>query len=206
MSHGERSTVHEFRSAPVVTGRMLLLEYALTAWIPVVCVREVLTLQQPLDEVIQLLFVAAITVFIMGWLTWSWLEFRRFGESVCRVSALPAAGAPSFEAEIECSLPLDSTAPVVVRLESRAALSKFPRPHWQIERAVDPREIRPLAAGRVIVPVRLDIPGGGATAGPSRAVWALKVARTRVGMDFHAEFTLPVMEAVDAAAGELMAH
>ena len=85
----------QFRSAPVVNGRMLLVEYAVTAWIPVVCVREALTTRQPVDEIIQLLFIAAMTVFILGWVTWSWIGFRRFGESVCRISALPAPGAAS---------------------------------------------------------------------------------------------------------------
>src|SRR6185295_914720 len=152
------SDAHEFRSARVVSGRMLLLEYAVTAWIPVLCVREALRTQQPVDEVVQLLFVAAISVFILGWLTWSWLEVLYFGEAVCRLSAQPTQDASSLDAEIECNLLLDSPDSVVVRLESRVALSKFPRRHWEVERQVDPSEIRRLGAGRVIVPVRFDIP------------------------------------------------
>jgi hypothetical protein len=192
--------VHEFRSVPIVTGRVLLVEYAVTAWIPVICVKEALTTQQPVDEIIQLLFIAAIAVFILGWLTWSWLEFRSFGESVCRLSAPPAPVAGSVDAEIECNLPLDSTSPVVVRLESRAALSKFPKTHWQVERAVDPREIRRLGGERVVVPVRLDIPARGAAAGRSGAVWMLAIARRRRGLDFRAEFIMPVMDAPKEAA------
>ena len=201
MSRDERNAVHEFRSAPIVTGRMLALEYAVTAWIPVVCVKEVLTQPQPVDEIVQLLFVAAVTVFILGWLTRSWLEFRRFGESVCRVAARPAPGAASFEAEIESRLPLDSPAPVVVRLESQAALSKFPTTHWRVERAVDPREIRRLDGKRVVVPVRLDIPAGGTPAGRSGAVWTLTLARRRPGMDFRAEFVMPVTAGTQEAVG-----
>ena len=201
MSRDGRNTAHEFRSAPVATGRMLLLEYALTAWIPVVCVREVLIEPQPVDEIIQLLFIAAITVFILGWLTRSWLEFRRFGESVCRVAVPPAPGAGSFEAEIECQLPLDTPAPVFVRLESHAALSKFPTTHWRVERAVDPREIRRLNGERVVVPVRLDIPARGAPSGPSGAVWTLTLARRRPGMDFRAEFVMPVTAGAEEAVG-----
>ena len=192
---------HEFRSAPIVTGRMLLLEYVVTAWIPVLCVREVLTTQQPVDEIIQLLFVAAVAVFILGWLTWSWLEFRRFGGSVCRISALPTASAAAFDAEIECKLPLEFPAPVVVRLESRAALSRLPRRHWQVARRVDPGEIRPLGAGRVIVPVRFDIPGPPPAAARSGAVWALEIVCSRWGMTFRAEFVMPLM-AVSAQVAE----
>src|SRR6185295_18378025 len=98
------SDAHEFRSARVVSGRMLLLEYAVTAWIPVLCVREALATPQPVDEVVQLLFVASIAAFILGWLTWSWLEFRYFGEAVCRLSALPTQRAAALDAEIECNL------------------------------------------------------------------------------------------------------
>jgi hypothetical protein len=190
MSYG-----HEFRSAPIVTGRMLLLEYAVTVWIPVLCVREVLTTQQPVDEIIQLLFVAAVAVFILGWLTWSWMESRCFRESVCRLSALPAASVSAFDAEIECNLPLESPASVVVRLESRVALSKFPRRHWQVEYRVDPSEVRPLGAGRVIVPVRFDIPGHRPVAAQSGAVWALEIACSRWGMTFRTEFVVPLMDA-----------
>jgi hypothetical protein len=185
---------HEFRSERIVSGRMLLLEYAVTAWIPVLCVREVLTTQQPVDEVIQLLFVAAIAVFILGWLTWSWLECLYFGDTVCRLSALPAQGAAALDAEIECNLPLDSPRPVVVRLESRVALSKFPRRHWQVERQVDPREVRRLGAGRVVVPVRFDIPARGAALAQAGSVWVLEIAQGRRWASFRAEFVMPVMD------------
>src|SRR5262245_33581508 len=182
MTHGQRNAFHEFRSAPVVTGRVLLLEYALTAWIPVLCVREVLMTQQPLDEIFQLLFVATMAVFILQWLTRSWLEFRLFGESVCRLSALPVAGATSLQAEIECNLPLDGPASVVVRLESRTALSKLPRRHWHVEQRVDPGEIRRLSAKRVIVPVQLAIPERARTSARSGAAWTLTIERRRRGM------------------------
>jgi hypothetical protein len=200
MTHGQRNALHEFRSAPVVTGRVLLLEYAVTAWIPVVCVSEVLMTPQPVDEIFQLLFVAAMAVFILQWLTRSWLEFRLYGESVCRLSALPVARATAFQAEIECNLPLDGPAPVVVRLESRTALSKFPRRYWRVEQRIDPRELRRLGAKRVIVPVELTIPqriGAAARSGPA---WTLTIERRCAGMNFFAEFVMPVIGASEEAA------
>src|SRR5262245_15649508 len=198
-SHRHRNALREFRSAPVVTGRVLLLEYAVTAWIPVLCVREVVMTQQPLDEIFQLLFVATMAVFILQWLTRSWLEFRLFVESVCRVSARLAAPAISFAPEIECNLPRGGPAPVVVRLESRTELSKLPRRHWRVEQRIDLGEIRRLGAKRVIVPVKLAIPERAAAAARSGATWALTIERRRQGMDFFAEFVIPVIEASEGA-------
>jgi hypothetical protein len=190
---------HEFRSALVVNGRMLLLEYAVTAWIPVLCVREALTTQQPSTEVIQLLFVAAAAVFILGCLTWSWLESRCFGEAICRLST-HGGERRRIRRRNRVQSSVESV-PLVVGLESRAALSKFPRRHWQVERRVDACEFRPLGARRIIVPVRFDIPGHRPAAAPSGAVWALQIACTRWGMTFHAEVVMPVMD-VPAADAE----
>ena len=193
-----------FRTVPVVDGRTLLLACAVLGWIPVVCVREVLVTDQPIDEVIQLWSVAAMAVFVLGWLTYAWLGDRHFGESVCRLLALPTASGESFEAEIECNLPLDSRAPVVVRLRSQAALGKRPKLHWQVEQHVDSSDIRRLGGRRVVVPVRLNTPRGQRAVRrdgtSSSAVWTLEITRKSRGLNFRAHFVMPVADLYDLAS------
>ena len=194
------ATPCEFRTAPVLEGRSLLLGYAVIGWIPVMCVREILVTDQPIDEVIQLSSVSGMAVFVLGWLTYTWLEYRLFGESVCRMPALPAPGAKRFEAEIECNLPLDSAAPIIARLQSQAPYAKNPKPHWRVEQRIDPGDVRRLDEKRVVVPVRMDIPGNAVTAAarkPGRGlspVWSLELSRKNRGVNFRAQFIMPIAD------------
>ncbi|MCC7487004.1 MAG: hypothetical protein IT529_18695 [Burkholderiales bacterium] len=196
----------EFRTASVVSGRTLLACYVLFGWIPVACVREALQGGQPVDEIIQLLSVAAMAVFLLGWLTRSWLEYDRYGQSVCRVLSLPGGAGGIFGAEVECSLPVDSPHPVIVRLREQTPRGKRIDAHWCVEGSVPPDALRREHGGRVTVPVRLEVP-----APPRRPAthvrhasapqWVLEVSRRRAGVDFRAQFVIPVPEARDEAGG-----
>lgn len=159
-------------------------------WIPVICVREVLLGGQPLDEIIQLLAVSAMGVFLPGWLTHSWLQFRRYGSSVCRLLTDPLVIGEPFELEIECSLPRDAGEPVVARLANKAARGKRLRLIWQSALQVDPAAITPRGAGRCTFRLRLCAPAREGY-GP---LWVLELRRKARGVDFRAEFTLPVRD------------
>jgi hypothetical protein len=166
-------------------------------WIPVICIREVLIGGQPLDEVIQLLAVSAMGAFLLGWLTHSWLQYRRYGSSVCRLSGPIAIGEP-FDLEIECSLPQDAGEPIVAHLGNKVSRGKSLRLIWQSESQVDAAAVTPRGAGRSAFPVRLCIPARPGY-GP---LWVLELRRKARGIDFRAEFTLPVRDAKSAAGEE----
>ena len=182
---------------------MLLLTYTIIGWIPVVCVMEVWRTQQPVDEIIQLLSVAAMAVFVLGWLTYSWLEYRRYGVSVLRLLAYPAASGGCLEAEIECSLPLDSPAPIVVRVKRQVLLGKPERPQWQTETQVDPREVRRQEGTRSIVPISVPVPDQGPLARRAHGLapqWVLEISRKTAGIHYHAAFVIPLDEVSDSAS------
>src|SRR5262249_34591879 len=143
----------EVRTAPILRGRALGLAYAVVGWIPFMCVREVLHTEQPIDEVVQLLSVAAMAVFVLGWLTYSWLEFRCYGVSVLRVLTCPIAAGGDLEVEIDCRLPLDSQAPILARLKRQIPLGKTQRLQWQAETKIDPGSLR-IDGERVVIPLR----------------------------------------------------
>jgi len=194
----------ELRTAPFITGRGLVIAWVAIGWVPVICVREVLLTAQPFDEIVQLLAVSALGIFLLGWLTHSWLAQRRYGVSVCRLVA-PVVIGESFDVEIECALPLDTGEPVIARFSNKAARGKALLQIWQAELRIDSGTIAPRGAGRVAVPVRLRAPEWSEVAPglPGRAgfgaLWVLELMRKTRGIDFHAEFALPVRDAEGAA-------
>jgi len=201
-----KSASRVLRTAPIVGGRALVLIYLFVGWIPVFCVLEVVQTRQPVDEVVQQLAVAAMGVFILGWLTWSWIEHRRFGDSVCTLLTFPVVIGGPLEADVECGLPPGSREPVTVRLVNQVPAGKSFVVRWQTEIQVEADALRPGAEGRSVVPVRLRIPEHpGAPASPRLPAgygsrWVLALDRKVKRIDFHAEFVVPVADAAVTAA------
>lgn len=188
----------ELHTAPLISGRALVIAWLVLAWAPILCVRAVLTTEQPLDEIIQLLAVSAMGVFLLGWLTHSWLEHRIYGVSVCRLPAAPIVIGEPFDLEIECAWLPGAGAPIVARLVNKAPQRKTARLIWQTEQRIDPGLATPRGAGRSAFPVRLCLPER-AGSGP---LWVLELRRKAPGVDFRAEFVLPVDDAAHARENE----
>lgn len=192
----------EIRTEPIIGGRALAVAFAAFGWIPAVLVVESLEPGQPLDEIVQMLAAAAMSVLLLDWLTYSWLQHRRYGDSVCRLLTLPGAIGGRLEVDVECRLSAGSVAPVVVRLTNRTLRGKAVQVHWQMERRIEPGALRACGDGRVIVPLRLDIPRYpaqrpcAAEAGRFATQWLLEIRRKAAGMDFRVEFDVPVFDII----------
>ena len=198
----------EIRTEPVIRGGPLAAAYAVLGWIPVVLVMEALGTPQPFDEILQMLGIAVMSVFVLGWLSYSWLAYCRYGTSVCRLLTLPGVIGGRFEADIECGLSCGPGAPVIVRLKNRTLRGKIAQVHWQMETRVEAAAFRPHGDQRVVISIRLQIPRDAAqrpcVAEPIGFVpqWLLEISRESPGIDYRAEFDVPVFDAAGATPHE----
>ena len=152
------------------------------------------------------LFAAtAFFSFIAALPTYLWLRHRRYGASECRLLTLPGTIGGRFEADVLCALPADDE-PVVVSLVNYQP-GKRPVELWRMEQQL---AVPVIAGTRALVPVRLDVPRHRDQAMPSlnpgwqerllgEPFWLLKVDKKAKGVDFHAEFHVPVYDLGRAA-------
>ena len=138
--------------------------------------------------------------FIAALPTYLWLRHRRYGASTCRLLTLPGTVGGRFEADVLCALPADDE-PVFVRLINYEP-GKRPRELWRMEQQV----VVPVIAGkRALVPVRFDVPRhrGQETASLNpgwkqrllgEPFWLLKIDKKAKGVDFHADFHVPIYD------------
>lgn len=156
------------------------------------------------------LFWAAAIVFFLGGLTYWWLRHRRYGNSVCRLLTLPGVVGGWFKADVECALPPDPAESVIVRLKNVVPAGKTVREVWRMEQKLT----IPVSPGRrPIVPVRLRLPRDPAQqltpldAGALQNLlgvpqWILEIEKRTAGVDFFANFNVPIYDTPNAPPSE----
>lgn len=155
----------------------------------------------------------SLMIFILVALTYWRLRYRRYGDSVCRLITLPGIVGGWFKADVECTLPDDSTEPIIVRLKNFGnSGSKHPKVVWQMEKGI----ASPVSHGsRTTVRVRLRIPRH-PTQRPNSASdnkffatvpsWILEVEKKAAGVDYFARFHVPIYDTPLAPSSEQQAE
>ena len=159
-------------------------------------------------------FWAACIFFCLGGLTYWWLRHHRYGNSVCRLLTLPGVVGGWFKADVECALPPDLAEPVIVRLKNLVPAGKTFREVWRMEQKLTV----PVSAGkRSVLPVRLRVPRDPAQqltsldAGALQIFlgapgWVLEIEKKSAGVDFFANFKVPIYDTPNAPASEQRAE
>ncbi|QDT70434.1 hypothetical protein MalM25_33820 [Planctomycetes bacterium MalM25] len=155
--------------------------------------------------IIMLLFPA-----VGAWLAWRCLKIflirRRYGESVFRLATKPGVIGGKLRGVIEASSLLEQADGVRLTLSCTKKVGSGDDRKtiivWQDERVID----RLLDAGdpsRVGVPVDLTIPSDGviSTDAEDDVVWKLKAQAKSTGIDYEAEFEVPVFRTEDTQVG-----
>lgn len=155
------------------------------------------------------LVMGSVLAFIVGGLTYWRLRHWRYGNSVCRLITLPGVVGGWLKADVECALPADPDNIVVVRLKNLVPAGRRLAEVWRMEQRLP---VPPQAGERSIVNVRLQIPRApeqrlpplrpGAFDWLGGAVWILELEKKVPGIDFLAQFAVPVYDAPDTPASE----
>lgn len=152
---------------------------------------------------------------------------RKFGTSVCHLETLPGVIGGWFKATVEAHFPRRPPAGVAIVLTNTgfrpdpvmmpfaatragALLERgMRRVYWRTSEMIDAAALRPDASGRVRIPVRFwippDVPHGPAS-GPMADAWTLELYASFPGLDYHAEFLVPVYATDRAPADEQRAE
>lgn len=147
------------------------------------------------------LLMGSLLAFIVGGLTYWRLRYRRYGNSVCRLITLPGVVGGWLKADVECALPAGPDNTVVVRLKNMVQAGKRLVEVWRMEQ----RLAVPVRAGkRTIVNIRLQIPRTPEQKIPvlrpslldrlGQPVWILELEKKVPGIDFLAQFAVPVYD------------
>lgn len=153
----------------------------------------------------EILFVGGASIAFLGLVTgiWlhSWLPWRRYGHSICRLITLPGVVGGWFKADLECRPPADPTEPVVVRLKNVIGGGRGQQELWRMEQKLTFLR-SPDSKARSIVPVRLQIPRRPQQLPipidvrwfQNRPQWLLEIEKKAPGVDFFASFRVPIYD------------
>jgi hypothetical protein len=192
---------------PRIGGPIFVLVY-LVIGIPGIAIIAVVlrdVLRAPDEQwptLVNLVIGVAAWMTFLAFVTSLWWRGYRYGSSVCRLITMPGAVGGWFKADIECRLPPGDTDTVIVRLIN---LKVSPqnigmKQLWHM----DQKLTVPSSKARRIVPVRMQVPRDprqlltGQMAqdwrGATWGVWLLKIEKKARGVDFSAEFSVPVCD------------
>ena len=142
----------------------------------------------------------SVMAFILVALTYWRLRHWRYGNSVCRLITLPGRLGGWLKADVECALPAGADDAVIVRLKNMESRGRSVAELWRMEQRI----AVPVQADRTVVNVRLQIPrasgqkvlspNAGALARFAAPWWVLEVEKKVPGIDFLAQFGVPVYD------------
>jgi len=139
------------------------------------------------------LFGGAIFGGFLAVVTYCWLNWRKFGKSVCHLETLPGVIGGWFKASVEVKLPADVTPAVKVKLENftiRRMPPTLRRTKWETSENVLPVRFTRIKGDRYVVPVRFQIPARK----DYYANWLLQVKAEFAGVNLRANFIVPIFE------------
>ena len=138
--------------------------------------------------------------FIVAGLTYWRLRHWRYGNSVCRLITLPGRLGGWLKADVECALPMGTDDTVILRLKNMEARGRSVAELWRMEERI----AVPVQGVRTVVNVRLQIPRarGQKVLSPNASAlerfsapwWVLEVEKKVPGIDFLAQFGVPVYD------------
>jgi hypothetical protein len=155
---------------------------------------------------------AVLIIVILAWLARLKLRHIRYGDTVCHLITLPGVVGGWFKADVECGLPAEAGT-VTVRLRNVVPTEDGERMLWSMEQLFGLAPM-PRNPARCIVNIRLRVPRhpsqrplspsmrfvlGGPIAG---SAWILELEKKRPGLDFLAQFAVPIYDTPDAPAEE----
>ncbi len=157
---------------------------------------------------------AAVGLLILVWAVYNTLAWYRFGTSVLELAAIPGVVGGTLEGRILTRLQRRPEAPLHLTLSclrrsetchssssSGSRTSVRTELLWQGGRVVAPGELMP-GRGGLSIPVRLHVPYGLRDSDESepahQIVWNLSATGALPGVDFSAEFTVPVFTTADS--------
>lgn len=136
---------------------------------------------------------------VIGLFYWR-LRYRRYGQSVCRLLTLPGRVGGWLKADVDCTLPAGADNTVTVRLKNMVPNGRSARELWRMEQRISV----PARGERTVIPVRLQIPrstnqrflssNASALERAFAPLWALEIEKKVPGIDFLAQFGVPVYD------------
>jgi hypothetical protein len=157
-------------------------------------------------------FVVLLFLILPGYLTFIWLRHIKYGDSICRLITLPGIIGGWFKADVECNLPLDPSEPVQIQLINNITNpgARGSSEAWRMEQTHASTPISVGSMKRSIVRVRLKIPRvAGQEPIPLKAgflerqvAWYLVIKKKTAGINFLAQFSVPIYAVSDAPQSE----
>ncbi len=144
-------------------------------------------------EAAKALFVGAIFGGALAGVTYWWLNWRKFGKSVCHLETLPGVIGGWFKASVEVKLPADVTPAVKVKLENFKFVGRRPvmkLTKWKTSESVLPDQFTRIQGDMYMVPIRFQIPARK----DYYADWVLQVKAEFPGVNLSAAFFVPIFE------------
>lgn len=150
---------------------------------------------------------------LLSWAGYLWAQRFKFGESTLELNTLPAQLGSRLTGRINTSTRLPSDAPVRLTLtcvrSERRGDNRTDRVLWQDSRPLHRGSISPGPRG-TSVPVDIQIPRGvGPSSDPDATDpvrWMLEVNVDLQGVDYAADFEVPVFGTASASAGDSAAN
>lgn len=145
-------------------------------------------------------------IAMTAWLAWKLARQRRFGNSVCNLRTMPAYIGEAFEAEVTVEFPQQKgagmpdlpTGPVETALHNLVATGRSVTVQWDATEWVSVESLVRPGDGTLRIPVRIDLPlavldrVGFRPDDFGRSIWRLRVRAPYPGVDYLAEFVVPV--------------
>jgi hypothetical protein len=148
-------------------------------------------------EAARALLVGAIFGGALAGITWWWLNWKKFGKSVCHLETLPGVIGGWFKASLELKLPADVAPAVKVKLENFKIVGGRPAvkvTKWKTRELVSPDRFTRIQGDRYMVPVRFQIPAGT----DYYKDWLLQVKAEFPGVNLRADFLVPIFKTDEA--------
>jgi hypothetical protein len=152
--------------------------------------------ENPKEAAQALVFLAVFGGAFAG-ITWWWLNWKKFGKSVCHLETVPGVIGGWFKASVEVKLPTNILPAVKVKLENFKIVGGRPAvkvTKWKTKELVSPDKFTRIQGDRYMVPVRFQIPAGE----DYYKDWLLQVKAELHGVNLRADFLVPIFKTDEA--------
>jgi hypothetical protein len=152
-------------------------------------------------EALRALLVLAVFGGALAGTTWWWLNWKKFGKSVCHLETLPGVIGGWFKASVEVKLPANILPSIKVKLENFKIVGGRPAvkvTKWKTRELLSPDRFTRIQGDRYMVPVRFQIPAGE----DYYKDWLLQVKAEFPGVNLRADFLVPIFETDEAPLEE----
>jgi hypothetical protein len=156
----------------------------------------ILMVEDP-QEGVKALLVGTMFGGALAGVTWWWLNWKKFGKSVCHLETLPGVIGGWFKASVEVKMPAHVPPAIKVKLENfkivggRAPVKVT---KWKTRELVPPDRFTRIQGDRYMVPVRFQIPAGE----DYYRDWLLQIKAEFPGVNLRADFLVPIFETDEA--------